>query len=349
VDELLERAWAKPGAFNLQAQRLDRITTRFGLPELHSRAAAAKAANLRSLGPLLKSAATEFGWLIDELNRIEFRRFLRVRPEWNTALDPVGLKAMDPTQRRQLGSNLALELATHFSDAEGRRVEEAKREQAGLEQLAYRMTVRAAAIARVETVLDAIAGQLYLEEAPAEQAAVKRLVECEALDLHLPYGEWSDPGAAFPSFNEDLSQAKAIVARLTAAKGDLNPKVRPGDHVTELALLPYHGQLPPIGAGKPLLLFFWSTRCASCKDVMPQLLALAQKRDLNVLAITDESESTLDNFFAAPREVPRLISRDPGRQTMFRFGVRDLPAFILLDAQGKMVNPATNSVQDLPE
>jgi hypothetical protein len=56
----------------------------------------------------------------------------------------------------------------------------------------------------------------------------------------------------------------------------------------------------------------------------------------------------LDGYFAHDRPVPSLVSRDPGRQTMFRFGIDGLPSFVLLDTQGRVASAVVHSVRDLP-
>ena len=69
---------------------------------------------------------------------------------------------------------------------------------------------------------------------------------------------------------------------------------------------------------------------------------------MTVLAITDEDASALDQFFVVRQQFPLHIARDPDQRTLSHFGVRSLPSFALLDGQGKLVSPLTNSLRDLP-
>lgn len=117
--------------------------------------------------------------------------------------------------------------------------------------------------------------------------------------------------------------------------------------VAELELVAYRGELPKVGAGKPVLLFFWATWCKACKAVVPELLAMARERNLEVLAITDDSEANLERFFAVPREFPSAVARDLGRQLVARVGVRVLPTFVLLDGQGRVASPLTSRLREL--
>jgi thiol-disulfide isomerase/thioredoxin len=112
----------------------------------------------------------------------------------------------------------------------------------------------------------------------------------------------------------------------------------------------YRGKAPAPGEGRPIVLFFWATWCRACKEALPGVLDVFHHGSADVVAITDESPDVLDAFFARlRREFPRDVARDPGRQTIFRFGVRSLPSFVLLDARGAVASevvgdPATLEV-----
>jgi thiol-disulfide isomerase/thioredoxin len=284
------------------------------------------------------------------------------------------LKSMDPSSRLQRGAVLATDLAAFSRDGDGL-ARAAKQGRDATRQLVFRTKIRMAALARVEKALDAIAGWLYLadldgdpgrvpkpsreaslpakpagsaRDLPSERAVAQRLVDCEALDLKLPKVEWVDPGPALPAWDDELAQAKKLLASVSASGLPNQSGLRPGQATAELEVTPYRGELPAVGAGKPLLLFFWATWCKACKAALPELLATARNRNLTILAITDDSEANLERFLAVPREFPALIARDPGRQLGARFGVRSLPSFVLLDGQGRVANTATNYLRDLP-
>ncbi len=97
-----------------------------------------------------------------------------------------------------------------------------------------------------------------------------------------------------------------------------------------------------LAAGKPRLLFFWATWCAPCKFSVPELMAYAKARDVEVLAITDEEPEQLEAFFKARREpFPATVVRDPYRAAYQAYGVSATPTFVLVDAAGTVQHYAS--------
>ena len=350
VDDLLARAWQQGTAFEIEAQRLDRLAARFGLPSPRSLATLAEAEGfLPKVTDSLDRVAEDLNTSLEEQNRKELRRFLDNRPDMQGSLAPAALKPMDPAERMRLGATLAADLSTSSLVTTGAESQiSTKQARDDLKQLAHRMRVRAAVLFRMQTMLESVAGREYLDRRAAEQASLRRLLDCEDLDLRLPRTEWAEMGPAFPPLADDLAQAQTILARATTSSLLDRSPLRGGRPAPELQLVPYRGDLPQVGVGKPVLLFFWATWCKACKASLPELLALAAKRDLTVLAISDDTEPMLDHFFARDRPFPSLVSRDPGRQTMFRFGINSLPSFVLLDAQGRVASAVVHSVRELP-
>jgi thiol-disulfide isomerase/thioredoxin len=343
VDKLLQAAWAGTSTFNLQAQRLDRLSERFGLPAIRRIADQAKvSAGLREASFRIEQLLPALDRGLAEANQGELRGFLAGRPDWTSSLDLAALKSMDFDMRVLLGQSLVSTLAG-FS---GEQVPPMKPDREAAKQMLYRMQVRAAALSRMESVLTTIAGGLYVEDQPAQRASVQRLIDCEALDLKLTGVEWTAPGPALPPLDEDLAQLQAIKERASATRLVKQPRANLGEAAPELQLVPYRGESP--AAGKPLLLFFWATWCKACKPAAPAVLAWAAKRDITVVAVTSEDEVTLDQFFATHREFPALVARDPGDHTMARLGVRSYPSFILIDSQGRVASGVTNSLRELP-
>lgn len=90
-----------------------------------------------------------------------------------------------------------------------------------------------------------------------------------------------------------------------------------------------------LAAPRSRLLFFWATWCEICKQSVPEVLAFGQSHDVDVVAITDESAETLQEFFrGAHAEFPTIVARDPRRRTFRSYGVSGTPTFVLLDRGG---------------
>jgi thiol-disulfide isomerase/thioredoxin len=128
--------------------------------------------------------------------------------------------------------------------------------------------------------------------------------------------------------------------------------LRPGPYPLELPELPGP---PDIGAvapeikvdlfrgakqlatGRPRLLFFWATWCLPCKAAVPEVLAFAAARNVEVVAITDESAETLQAFFRQyDYPFPEIVARDRYRLTFQNYGVSGTPTFVLIDGSGKV-------------
>jgi thiol-disulfide isomerase/thioredoxin len=128
--------------------------------------------------------------------------------------------------------------------------------------------------------------------------------------------------------------------------------LRPGPYPMEMPKLPGPPEIgavaPPIkvdlfrGAkklakGKQRLLFFWATWCLPCKAAVPEILAFAAARNVQVVAITDESEETLEQFFRQyDYPFPEVVARDRYRLTFQNYGVSGTPTFVLIDEAGKV-------------
>ncbi|MEO8602738.1 MAG: redoxin family protein [bacterium] len=113
------------------------------------------------------------------------------------------------------------------------------------------------------------------------------------------------------------------------------PKV--GDAAPPLEKMqPYRGDTQ-LGAGKPRLLFFWATWCLPCKFSLPEVMAFAKARNVEVVAITDEDSETLDKFFGQFKDAfPATVVMDPYRAAYQAYGVSGTPTFVLIGADGKV-------------
>ena len=100
--------------------------------------------------------------------------------------------------------------------------------------------------------------------------------------------------------------------------------------------------LKPLGSsdlpelkGSAHLVFFWATWCGPCKKAVPEVMALARSRGLDVLAISDEDEETVSRFLAGRTEafIPG-VAVDPLRKSFVAYGVSGTPTLLLVDADG---------------
>jgi thiol-disulfide isomerase/thioredoxin len=119
------------------------------------------------------------------------------------------------------------------------------------------------------------------------------------------------------------------------------PKV--GSVAPPLLLDPYRGDVPvSLADGRSRLLFFWATWCGICKAAVPELLAFEAARGTEVVAVTDETATELDPFFAewkAP--FPAIVTSDESRASFRSYGVSGTPTFVLIDGDGVVQMHAT--------
>jgi len=111
---------------------------------------------------------------------------------------------------------------------------------------------------------------------------------------------------------------------------------RVGSAAPALRLTSYRGTPPAaLAGGDARLLFFWATWCGPCKASLPELLAFAHERDVEVVAITDEDPEQLDRFFAKfGQDFPPLVAIDAKREAFLAYGVSGTPTFVLVDGAG---------------
>lgn len=94
--------------------------------------------------------------------------------------------------------------------------------------------------------------------------------------------------------------------------------------------------------GKLVLLNFWATWCAPCREEMPSLDALQKARggdrfEVVTVASGRNTEAAIHRFFeeAGVTDLPTLT--DPQMRLARAFGVMAMPVTILIDAEGNEV------------
>ncbi|MEZ4265930.1 MAG: redoxin family protein [Myxococcota bacterium] len=218
--------------------------------------------------------------------------------------------------------------------------EAARAKYADAVALRYAMDVRLGVLERMRLVLLAAAGDVLATEDATLAQGAERLRACE---------EWPLPGrgsavwAASPSPPAALG-LEAALAQIEALRPPWQPKPKEtlevgGEIPDPSALQWYRGEAPK--PGRTTLYFFWATWCGPCKAALPELMALAQAEDLDIVAVTQDTPSTLDRFFAGwQTPFPERIARDPQGDVHANFAAQSLPTFVVVDPDGRVISYA---------
>ena len=143
-------------------------------------------------------------------------------------------------------------------------------------------------------------------------------------------------GANMASAGEiDFDAAKAGGIDLVAVEGEVVPDITFTDpEGGEHSLTDYEGQA--------VLLNFWATWCAPCREEMPALDALQAElggEDFQVVTIATgrNAPAKIDQFFeeTGVQNLPVLL--DPRQQLARQMGVVGLPVTVLIDRDGNEV------------
>lgn len=100
--------------------------------------------------------------------------------------------------------------------------------------------------------------------------------------------------------------------------------------------------LADIAGGEPMLVNLWASWCAPCVKELPTLLALSQRGDVKVLALSQDMaaqapHSSVEAFLKHNKVAGLGAWQDPEMAMTFALDVQIMPTTILYDGSGKEV------------
>ncbi|HBG04167.1 MAG: hypothetical protein A2075_22775 [Geobacteraceae bacterium GWC2_58_44] len=140
-----------------------------------------------------------------------------------------------------------------------------------------------------------------------------------------------------------LFAATCRSAEVGARVPDFSVRTLGGDHLSRASL-----------SGKPMLLVFWNTWCATCTSELPKLNLLAEKfgpKRLTVLAINTGLNDTESKARAYWKKYGYTFAAgyDHSFEVGETFRIIGVPTVILVDAQGLVRYSHTSIPRDLEE
>lgn len=215
VDALLAKAWKNKARWEPEIRLLDALGRAYGL--FSPRSLAELEAPGKQLDTVLEQLDKHGRLWEDALSDItngNLADFLQRSPQWRGKLEPHAIQRLEQEARRGLARALLDELGP-FTEAKAERWARLQRVAERLDtinEVAYRMEVRLAALLRMRALLARVAGQVLLEtQGSAEhKQALAALTDCERFSLPLGGKPEDRSTPSLPPFEDDLARAEAV-------------------------------------------------------------------------------------------------------------------------------------------
>ena len=104
--------------------------------------------------------------------------------------------------------------------------------------------------------------------------------------------------------------------------------------------------------GKVLILNFWATWCAPCREELPSLDAFQQllgPRGVVVLAVSVDKNEKLYHDFLTANKVAMTTARDPSQEINREYGTVQFPETYIIDKNGRVVEKIISSTNWMDE
>ncbi len=124
-----------------------------------------------------------------------------------------------------------------------------------------------------------------------------------------------------------LSSSLLIQARHVPRPGEKAPYLRLGTVL--------QGRLDPQGTHKGMLIEFWATWCAGCRENIPHLNRLSQlfRNSIDFISLSNEKPEVVLRFLAE-QPLRGIVAIDTDGTMSSLYGIRGIPQAVLIDTNG---------------